>query len=586
MKMKSLRLTAVALFVLLIGACATSNVDTSQQEEAKQKLLGMGAAFGEIDFIKAAANGKLEAVKLYLQAEMNINVSVDETALLAAVLRKKDNVAKYLIEQGADINKGNYLGTPLTAAARSGRYDMVKLLLDHGADVNVVTGNYYTPLCFAARYGHPKVIDLLVERGADANYVMPVTGDTPLVLAAYYGQLEGCKALIKNGANINYSDFNGMSVIDWAFIKINANVVAYLIEAGANVGMKPNNTVPKVMLEALGHQNKKLIKLLAEKGVSVNGLAFGKMPILAWCAKNNLPLAAEYLVELGADINTKTPEGATALDFAIENNEYKLAKILDPSIDVSKLPRKTVDPNLQKANKLVNSMIEGQYYTAQPESSKAQAEPFGIQPLAPVSGYGKERTSKSEMPKSGKEGTYKNTVEPDSKSAQNLMGQGASMYNVNTSDYGDIDKQLNEDMKSIDSSLNSSLNSNNLINQPATQGSSQEQTPKKGTINPNNLSPEEVPGGQQSDVMKQTAPKTTDTVSPAGKTEKSSSVMGNYQKKRESAFHDQFYPDRKHDAPAVDEASAKQGLIDPNQIGAATPQSSPRQIKQIPADQK
>ncbi|MCP4177342.1 MAG: hypothetical protein GY756_06225 [bacterium] len=578
MKMKSLRLSAVALFLLLIGACATSNVENAQQEEAKQKLLSMGTAFGEIDFIKAAANGKLETVKLFIQAGMNINVSVNETALLAATLRKKMDVVKYLVDQGADINKGNYLGNPLTSSARGGRYDMVKLFLAHGADVNYVTGNYYTPICFAARYGHPKVIQLLVDNGANVNYIMPVTGDTPLVMAAYYGQVEACKALIKNGANINYSDFNGMSVVDWAFIKINADVVAYLIEAGADVKMKRNNTVPKVMLEALGHQNKRLIKLLVDKGVSLNGLAFGKMPILAWCAKNNLPEAAEYLVELGADIHTKTAYGSTALDFAIENNEYKLAKILDPSIDISKLPRKIVDPNLQKANKLVNSMIEGQYYSAAPASSKAQAEPFGIQPLAPVSGYGKDRTGK-EVPhaKAGQESGFENTVEPDSKSTQNLMGQGASMYNVNTSDYGDIDKQLNEDMKSIDSSLNSSLNSNNLVNEP-----------NAGGVNPNNLSPEETPVGKsQASDANQIAPKTTDKVVPVKPgTKSTTSVKGQYQKTRGRKFKDQYYPNQEINRPVVDEASAKQGLVDPNQVGAATPQSSPRQIQQIPADQK
>jgi ankyrin repeat protein len=583
MKMKSLKLSAVALFVLLIGACATNNVETSQQQdEAKQKLLNMGTAYGEYDFIKAAANGKLDTVKLFIQAGMNVNVSIDETALLAATLRKKKNVVKYLVAQGADVNKGNYLGNPLTAAARSGKYEMVKLFLDHGADINVVTGNYYTPICFAARYGHPKVIQLLVDHGANVNYIMPVTGDTPLVMAAYYGQIEACEALIKNGANINYTDFNGMSVVDWAFIKINADVVEYLIEAGANVKMKANNTVPKVMLEALGHQNKKLIKLLADKGVSLNGLAYGKMPILAWCAKNNLPIAGEYLVELGADIHMKTAYGSTALDFAIENNEYKLAKILDPSIDISKLPRKTVDPNLQKANKLVNSMIEGQYYTAAPESSKAQAEPFGIQPLAPVSGYGEKRTGKdASMQKTGSESGFSHTVEPDSKSAQHLMGQGASMYNVNTSDYGDIDKQLNEDMKSIDSSLNSSLNSNSLINEPNAPA-----IPKEN-LNPNNLAPEEVTPQSQTSVVNQTAPKTAGTVAPANSIKrKSTSVMGTYQKKKGQDFSNQYYPNRDDNKSNVDQASAQQGLVDPNQIGAATPQSSPRQLQQIPADQK
>lgn len=61
-----------------------------------------------------------------------------------------ENILKYLIENGADINKENGNGdgngngnggggggeTPLTISCNSGNEKMAKYLIDHGADVN------------------------------------------------------------------------------------------------------------------------------------------------------------------------------------------------------------------------------------------------------------------------------------------------------------------------------------------------------------------------------------------------------------------------------------------------------------------
>jgi len=49
-------------------------------------------------------------------------------------------VTEYLLENGAKPNRANQLGvTPLIAAARRGKKDVVKVLLQHGADVNAIS---------------------------------------------------------------------------------------------------------------------------------------------------------------------------------------------------------------------------------------------------------------------------------------------------------------------------------------------------------------------------------------------------------------------------------------------------------------
>ncbi|ORX65883.1 ankyrin, partial [Anaeromyces robustus] len=58
-----------------------------------------------------------------------------------------EDLVKYLIEHGADINKENEDGkTPLFWACESGNEDLVKYLIDLGADINKENEKGETPL--------------------------------------------------------------------------------------------------------------------------------------------------------------------------------------------------------------------------------------------------------------------------------------------------------------------------------------------------------------------------------------------------------------------------------------------------------
>lgn len=59
-----------------------------------------------------------------------------DTPLSAAAQGKRLDVARFLLEKGADVNHQSSLGgeTSLMEAAKSGNVEMAKLLLEHGAD--------------------------------------------------------------------------------------------------------------------------------------------------------------------------------------------------------------------------------------------------------------------------------------------------------------------------------------------------------------------------------------------------------------------------------------------------------------------
>ena len=89
-----------------------------------------------------------------------------------AVKRNAYNAVRYLIEkQDADVNeKDEHDRTALFFAAWDDLIDVAKLLLQHGADVNA-TGNFFhsTPLIWTGEKDAYRVAKLLIDNNADRS---------------------------------------------------------------------------------------------------------------------------------------------------------------------------------------------------------------------------------------------------------------------------------------------------------------------------------------------------------------------------------------------------------------------------------
>jgi ankyrin repeat protein len=83
---------------------------------------------------------------------------------MIAILSKRTDLAKLLIEKGASINATGVNGiTPLHCAAYMGNAEITELLLKKGADRTVKNSQGLTPLETAQKNNHPKVAGLLSE---------------------------------------------------------------------------------------------------------------------------------------------------------------------------------------------------------------------------------------------------------------------------------------------------------------------------------------------------------------------------------------------------------------------------------------
>jgi ankyrin repeat protein len=127
------------------------------------------------------------------------------------------NLVSDLIVLGANVDwqdEDNYNSTPLHWAASWGRLEIAKMLIDAGADVNVQT-NGETPLHRAAGRGEVEIARMLIDAGANVN--VQDNGDwTPLHRAASRGEVKVARMLIGAGARKDIRDDEGNLPYDLA----------------------------------------------------------------------------------------------------------------------------------------------------------------------------------------------------------------------------------------------------------------------------------------------------------------------------------------------------------------------------------
>ena len=103
-----------------------------------------------------------------------------------------------------------------------------------------------------------------------------------------------------------------------------------------------NTTYENDLIEAVENDEIVRTKQLIAAGANVTVTNEDEMPLLLIAIKNGgSKEMAELLLDAGADIGWKTPEGASLLDEAVERNRIDLAELLiDRGLDPAVTSRK------------------------------------------------------------------------------------------------------------------------------------------------------------------------------------------------------------------------------------------------------
>ena len=156
----------------------------------------------------SAERGDVESCALLISYGCTVDAVVPSvggpTPLRHAILNREEDVVKFLVKKGADVNHKDSIGwTPLHQVCLKGSSSqtcrIAELLADYGADVNSLDFQRCTPLRIACQgFETSRLVKLLLKLGADAT-IADCNGKTPLYCAVttWHG-LKTARVIISN----------------------------------------------------------------------------------------------------------------------------------------------------------------------------------------------------------------------------------------------------------------------------------------------------------------------------------------------------------------------------------------------------
>lgn len=152
----------------------------------------------------AARIGAVDDLRRMYEADSSSLNSLDldgKSALQMAIEERRPDVARFLLDQGADLAVWKYSnGSPLDFCVARGDTELVALLLEHNCASTREGKRRGGPLHVAARNGNAQIVELLLEHGYNPE-VQGARGNTALHLAAAKGCAPCVESLLANGAD-------------------------------------------------------------------------------------------------------------------------------------------------------------------------------------------------------------------------------------------------------------------------------------------------------------------------------------------------------------------------------------------------
>ena len=268
-------------------------------------------AGGFTPLLFAARVGDLESARVLLAAGADVNATTPEdgTALVVATASGHEELAVFLLENGADPNVSDAIGvTPLhwalqeglraISAGRTGATDrfwydnrgnmpdLVRELLARGADPNAQIGKEFHP------YSDP------LYAHNQGNYLpqVSIVGATPFLLAAASGDVGSMRTLVEGRADPLLATKDGAT--------------AFLLAAG--LGREPvrrSEEMEQKFFEAA--------QTALELGSDLHAIGPGSRTALHGAALMGDLEMIRFLVERGADLEAKDHYGQTPLSIAL-----------------------------------------------------------------------------------------------------------------------------------------------------------------------------------------------------------------------------------------------------------------------------
>ncbi len=292
--------------------------------EATQLLIRHGADIDDVPWGLTEARIRASSVPIQ-QRDLMWTASRGDTALITAIRRGHSDVARLLLEAGADPLQPNRLvETPGLFAARKGDAAVMRLLIAKGLDPD------------EAQAG--QLLDYFIANIIDEQQLRPL-----LIEAAANGHADTARVLLEAGADPDIRDAEGKTALFWAASQGFTPTVQLLLEAGANPDL-PDLTGMNPLMAAAKNGFRRVVALLLENGAEVNaveesGRPFeredSRMTALAYATRGGHTEIVRLLLEHGADSRLRNAAGETPLDIARKSGYADIVQLLDRQVAVS-----------------------------------------------------------------------------------------------------------------------------------------------------------------------------------------------------------------------------------------------------------
>ena len=215
MKVAILQLVFACLLFSCSNMCREKIVDKSELTGRDYRLFQNTSAWELAKAVEDENTKKIDKIVSENPEIINYQESkYGNTLLMLTIMNQQLKPFKALLKRGADVNiHSTFDGTSSLIKACSSKFyniTFVKMLIEYGADVNDVetgerrkeNGTRLTPLIAASRTGRLDLVRFLVSKGADVNYQNEF-GQSALSESVMVDEYKVAYYLLQNGVDYN-----------------------------------------------------------------------------------------------------------------------------------------------------------------------------------------------------------------------------------------------------------------------------------------------------------------------------------------------------------------------------------------------
>lgn len=346
--------------------------------------------------ISAILNDSERAKNLLLYYGINVdslleeNYEEDITPIMIAAKSNNYDVAKVLIENGADLNRKRDISydidtsesdieeaedttrSILAYAIENNNLELAKLLIDNGAKLDI-DYNGKNLLMLAAKSNSIECMKLLISKGIKVNQ-KDKKGKTAIFYAIESNSLDAFKLLMENKADLGIVLKSGETAAKYAVMKDSYSILYYLILTKEKIKLSSDDIFTAVKLNSskvlsllvaegidfntfeydmlngskytpftlaveLGHYD--ICRNLIEGAVELSNDSINKYALLLACYTTNTNYdIIDLLIQNGMDLLWKNEKGYNCLMYAVERGNIELIKyILDKEVSNENLKK-------------------------------------------------------------------------------------------------------------------------------------------------------------------------------------------------------------------------------------------------------